>query len=639
MPIVDYWLRASKLAFHDLTTYLTPPRNLRTLLGQGLKFIPTPNRTTRFSELQENRTGVTHLARSLRLACFFLSHPPPETTYNPRMAVPSDWMPTANFFPPFLSTRLLNFSIGLNQLFKPKKSKSNLSLPHRYALTYLRSQTDFLVVHCDKNLGPALIERDSYIRLAIADHLSDATTYRRLSQDDALQSHLSNVDAFTDWLRRFKPLIPPEEHKYLTHYIGTVKDPFPFFYILMKIQKIPLKSRPIVSYSGSFFYGLGVWVDHYLKQVAVTLRSYLKSSFELRSQLDALVLPPGRTYRLFTADAVSFYTNINTRAALNAIHTYIEDHPLLFPYFPLHALSEALEMIMTRNVFQFGDTFWHQLSGTAMGAPPAPSYATVSYGTFEEVFLDEYTDNLAFYRRYIDDIFGIWICDPDPIIDEHRWTTFQSRLNDWHGTTWIASPRSHEATFLDVTLTLRADHTISCSLFEKPQNLHLYLPPRSAHPPGMLAGVIAGTIYRCRSLCSNPADANAKIKAFWNHLLARGWTRTVLHPLFSKALSTVVPHLERAPPAPPTDPDTERLWLFKLRFHPQDPPSSAIRKIWEDTVASPPFGKPLANVDISYKPLGHRRFLVCYKRPPNLGNLLSYRKLKHNAGPPVSTFL
>jgi hypothetical protein len=512
-----------------------------------------------------------------------------------------------------------------------------LSLPHRYALTYLRSQTDFIVVNCDKNLGPALIERDSYIRFAISDHLSDDTTYKALTVAQAATFQLENVILLKDWITSYNDFLLENEAKYLMHYTSTVVDPHPYFYLLMKIHKTPLKTRPIVSYSGSYFYGLGVWVDFYLKQVAVTLQSYLKSSFDLRAQLAALNLPPGR-HRLFTADATSMYTNIDTPAALAAIRHYIESNPLLFPSIPLHALLDALELIMTRNVFQFGDTFWHQLTGTAMGAPPAPSYATLSFGTHEETLLNEFASSLSYYRRYIDDVFGIWTCHPDPVQDDLLWMQFCHRLNDWHGLHWTVSARTVVVDFLDITLTLRPDNTIACTLFEKLQNLHLYLPPRSAHPPGMLFGVIAGTIYRARSLCSDPTDADCKILAFWRHLVARGYNKTTLQPLFTKALLSVVPYLERPPPALPTA-EPDRLWLFKLRYHPQDPSSADIRQAWDSTVANPPFSKPLHRIDVAYKPLGPRRFLVCYKRPPNLGNLLSYRKIKPTSGPPVSSFL
>jgi hypothetical protein len=266
-------------------------------------------------------------------------------------------------------------------------------------------------------------------------------------------------------------------------------------------------------------------------------------------------------------------------------------------------------MITTKNIFQFGDTYWQQRNGTAMGAPPAPRYATLSSGTHKEILLDEFPNQLAYYQCYIDDLFGIWCCHPDPVQDALLWNQFCARLDSWHDLRWIVSERMTMVDFLDLTLTLHESH-ISCTLFKKAQNLHLYLPPRSAHLPSMLFGVFAGTIYRARSLCSDSQDADSKILAFWRHLVARGYSASTLRPLFDKALKSLITFLDRPLPVP-ADPDHECLWLFKVRYHPQDPTSSAIPQAWDATIASPPLSKPLHHVDVSYKTLGHQRFLVC----------------------------
>jgi hypothetical protein len=90
-------------------------------------------------------------------------------------------------------------------------------------------------------------------------------------------------------------------------------------------------------------------------------------------------IPPGA--RLFIADAVSMYTNINTGRALQFVSQHIREHISEFTNVPAKALIEALEIIMTLNVLTFGDTTWIQDPGTAMGSPPCPSLGELALRT------------------------------------------------------------------------------------------------------------------------------------------------------------------------------------------------------------------------------------------------------------------
>ena len=86
--------------------------------------------------------------------------------------------PTLDNPPIALEERLSRFSDALNKMFKTRKGKTNL-LPHQQrALQMLQQQQIFLIVPCDKNLGPAIIECHDYLKIAMRDHLKDMTTYK-----------------------------------------------------------------------------------------------------------------------------------------------------------------------------------------------------------------------------------------------------------------------------------------------------------------------------------------------------------------------------------------------------------------------------------------------------------------------------
>ena len=152
----------------------------------------------------------------------------------------------------------------------------------------------------------------------------------------------------------------------------------------------------------------------------------------------------------------------------------------------------------------------------------------------------------------------------------------------------------------------------------------------------MLHGLIAGHIYRAYALCSDESDAKQSVIKLWHFLKARGYSSNTLKPIFSLALKN---RRTTAPAVPAEHPDFPPHWFLKIPYHPQDPSSWFIQKAWKSTVANPRLAKPLASVDMKYRTLGHRRFVVCYQRARNLGNYLTYRKILPTSGPPVSSFI
>ena len=653
MPTWYYFARPTHLAFHDFTRSKTAPKNLRSLLGLGLKFIPTPRYSNKWPNLKAST--FDRFKRSLHLRIHFanttndsnLTQDEQEAAaeaYNPRMYVKSHWSPPPWTWPRQLDPRLALFDEQLHKLFRRKRGKTNL-LPHQHrALRELQLQRDFLIVPCDKNLGPAIIQTEDYIRMAFRDHLNDTTTYKRLSTGEVNLAKAQQMNTLRTWIKKHKASLSAMEKKFLRQKMkdneNDMEEPFARFYLTLKAHKLKpgdplsaLKSRPIVSCPGSLLHPIGIWVDSHLQKIAKVQRSYFRNSYDLKQALTQLDLPPNA--RLFTADAISMYTNIPTAQALAGIGRYLRRHERDFPNVPVSALCEALRFVMTNNVFTFGDLTFKQLNGTAMGTPPAPPYATLYYALQEENFLDTHATSLMFYKRFIDDVFGIFLCDPDPDTDQSNWQSLQRDMNNARGLEWEFCDRSLKVDFMDLTLEIKNGKIVT-SLYEKPMNLHLYIPPHSAHPPGLLPGIVYGTLFRIHTLCSDNEDKQLRTRLFFQRLKARGYKADKLCPLFQRA---IIRAQEYSGPSDTETKQTESV-IFHLPFHPNDPNSSQIQRAWRTTVAEPEYKMPIWNVPNpkTRTKCGLRRMIIAYRRPVNLGNILSHRNIDTGTGPPVSAY-
>ena len=69
------------------------------------------------------------------------------------------------------------------------------------------------------------------------------------------------------------------------------------------------------------------------------------------------------------------YTNIPTHTALNLIGKYLDQYQRKYNNdYPKDAIRAGLRLVMTMNIFTFGDLTLKQLNGTAMGTPPPPQH-------------------------------------------------------------------------------------------------------------------------------------------------------------------------------------------------------------------------------------------------------------------------
>ena len=634
MPRWYYYSRATNMALHDVTLPSTTiPQNLEMVIGLGLKFCPTPRYTTR-----DPTTSLDRFRKDLFTKTYFAGRPLVRSEpYLPKMRVESKWEPKEWDLPESIIDRFVKFANGARLLFKKRRRRTNNLLPHqKLALKNIANRTDVLIVNADKNGGPAIIDTSDYIARAFNSHLS-TSTYKELSEDDA-NAHMDRVAIkIKRWLMKHKNDMGDQEKAYLNANFDPSEAKLPVFYQTLKLHKTPWTTRPIVSCSGSLLYSLGVWVDLHLQTVATIQPAYIESSRQLIDEFSTITpLPPNCS--LFKADAVSMYTNIATNKALHEIAVYIHQREDRFSSIPTDALTEALALVMKNNVFQFGNTFWHQLVGTAMGTPPAPTYANLTFAIHENPIIKKYPANLLLYKRYIDDIFGIWVHDDDENEDKRKYNEFKAAIDSYEGLDWDFEPLTQSLDYLDIVISIRG-HRLHTTLFEKSTSLHLYIPPHSAHAPGVLTGLVLGMCQRIYTLCSDQEDISSLLRIFLFRLRARGYRDGVLLPLFHRAHIIM---LEDRPYKYKVVDEHEALKtriFFHCEFHPDNPKAYELQQLWQDHIIQPPDDIHISDVINTHgHPIELQKMTVAYSRPRNLGNLLSSRNLHLTTGPPVSSY-
>jgi hypothetical protein len=105
----------------------------------------------------------------------------------------------------------------------------------------------------------------------------------------------------------------------------------------------------------------------------------------------------------------------------------------------------------------------------------------------------------------------------------------------------------------------------------------------------MIIGLVYGMVFCLWKLCSRVSDVQRRMKTFFRRLLRRGYSKDYLLPLFAKANKNAQQHLCRTPEEFKVMQDKKlvqgsRRIFFHLQYHPVDPNSKVIQRVWREQV-------------------------------------------------------
>jgi hypothetical protein len=281
--------------------------------------------------------------------------------------------------------------------------------------------------------------------------------------------------------------------------------------------------------------------------------------------------------------------------------------------------------IMRNNIFKFGDLYFLQLLGTAMGTSAAVMWATIYYAYHEiHTLLPKHGANLLYYKRFIDDVFCIWTGNLTT-----DWTAFKADVNNFGILKWdieSVTPSS-SVNFLDMTLAI-CNNKIITKTYQKAMNLHLYIPPSSEHPPSCIKGTVYSLVQRYFMQNTYQKDFAYFVGLLYHRLIQRGWNRTAINELVLQATARAE-NKSTTPTIVASNSDVMKDTVFlHFQFHKDGISRQEIRKEFE-----------LYLEDICKEELCKERMIVAFSRPKNIGDFVTRAKLHQAPDKSASTIL
>lgn len=536
----------------------------RMLLAKGLRFVPAPPKPTLASQRSALRHSVTAFHRLLRLRLFFADSP---RTPRPLFRVPNPaWLP-AERSPPLEAALSLSMAAiktrldSTDHLLRMTYPRSNLTRQDVRALARIRDM-DVVIRPADKNLGVTVMSRTWY----------DAEVQRQMASEAYAPAHSvppqriiaiirNRLDAlvhrhrgqFYDIARDISPNLPTFLFQHSSQ--RSRKPPkVPRFYLLPKLHKTPPKGRPIVASVQWITTPASRALDTFLQPlVSAVATRVLTDTPQLIRLLEDTPLPDNAI--LFSADVESLYTSIPADDCKLAIAHWLrvaEERHLLthLPWWPRHRqprdvipfLQALVELVLDFNFFTIGPdadgnpTMFRQRVGMAMGTQFAPVGANLFMAWVEDVKLGIpallNSGKLRLWRRYIDDIFGVW-------------TGTRAELEAFFSALPLRYPRirlTHEVdaqaiNFMDLHLykgrRFSRRGLLDMAVHRKRLNRYLYLPWTSAHPRHMKSAFIKAELMRFVRNSSSFDKFLVDVRLFAGALRARGYPSAFIRRVFT----------------------------------------------------------------------------------------------------------
>jgi heme oxygenase len=373
--------------------------------------------------------------------------------------------------------------------------------PYRKLLNWLISK-QVVIKQADKNAGLTAMPVKWYTN-RVKDHLSNEKIYKRCEEPN--QRVLNNRLTAICKLHKV-------ENKWTTHDIVD-----PYFYAMPKLHKLNIPIRPIIPSHSWVTTSAAKWLHEQLYPLVQTIPWIITDRLQFIEQIEKVKIVQER-YNIATMDVTALYTNIELNDGITKIQNMILEgctKPTL--------VIDLLKFVLTCNYFKFGDQWYQQIHGAAMGGNVSCDYADLVLAAIEK---DTKVNGKLpeTYLRYRDDIFTGGTIKQLQELEKH--------LNRQSTLVFNLEQLGRQVNFLDVTIYKSEHFKINGKLllkpFVKPTNARDYTHPGTYKPDELKHNWIVGETIRILRGSSTAKDYNREILKFKQTLAKRGYSRTVI---------------------------------------------------------------------------------------------------------------
>ena len=248
------------------------------------------------------------------------------------------------------------------------------------------------------------------------------------------------------------------------------------------------------------------FLAHHFGQVSRNYASdeYIKDTNDFLHQIKEVGIEEGEL--LYTLDVKALYPSMDQTIVLQSVRAALEEDRTLTPEIRSGILP-CIEFCLQNSTLEYRGMYFKAIKGVPTGGSISRPLAD-TFLKFLKLHLKskipEWDVLIRLWKRYIDDIFGIWRGTKEEFED------FVSKLNSESSTYGIefTGDGGRELSFLDVKVRITdPEHdtpvTLATSLFKKPTDNRSFLQRNSHHPPHVFKSVPYSQLLRTKTICSD----------------------------------------------------------------------------------------------------------------------------------------